>query len=90
MAKAFGTLIRAGGTIEPIEGHGATFSLEELQRCVGGYIEVVRVQDKEKAAYLIVNEEGLILQLPLNPIASEIAQQRIVGDAVLVERRMLE
>jgi hypothetical protein len=42
-------------------------SLEELQKFVGGYIEVVRCRD---GSQLIVNDRGLLDQLPLNETAT--------------------
>ena len=65
------------------------FSLEELQKLVGGYIELVPVGKK----YLVVNEEGRILDLPLNVNASALVAPYgydcIVGDAVLTEKRWI-
>jgi hypothetical protein len=55
--------------------------LEDYQRAVGGYIETVTIDDRHA---LIANEEGLIHRLPINPLASAIAQRPIVGDVVLV------
>lgn len=48
---------------------------------VEGYIEVVKA---ETGGNLIVNEEGLLMNLPFNPIATMLAEQFIVGPAVLV------
>lgn len=56
-------------------------SLKEAQEAVGGFVEVLPVQDGQ----LLVNEEGLILSLPSNPTASEIAGQPIVGNALLLK-----
>tara|TARA_B100000214_G_C23954340_1_gene622021 strand:- start:1287 stop:1511 length:225 start_codon:yes stop_codon:yes gene_type:complete len=56
-------------------------SLEEAQKAVGGFVEVLPVQDGQ----LLVNEEGLILSLPSNPSASQIAGQPIVGNALLLK-----
>ena len=38
----------------------------------------------EKKLVLIVNEEGLIISLPVNQMASEIANQVVVGDVIEV------
>ena len=54
--------------------------LGPLQRAVGGLIEVVHLQ----SSIMIVNQEGLILDLPLNPMASNIAGMPILGDVVLL------
>ena len=55
--------------------------LEDYQRAVGGYIETVTLDDRHD---LIANEEGLIQRLPLNILASAIAQRPLVGDVVIV------
>jgi hypothetical protein len=68
--------------IKPIEIEG---SLEELQGLVGGYIEVVQVPGCcGPSMILIVDEDGLAKDLPHNPAASNIVNQKIVGPAVLM------
>ena len=57
-------------------------TLEALQKAVGGYIETVRLRVDN--AVMIVNEEGLLLGLPYNTIASGFAGQSIVGTAIIV------
>ena len=61
--------------------NGTDFSLEELQSIVGGYIEIVHLDDDE--FIMVVNEEGRLLGLPSNHDASSIAWQPIVGTALL-------
>lgn len=57
-------------------------TLEALQRSVAGFIETVTlVQDR---AVMIVNEEGVLLGLPVNVIASAVANTQIVGTAIVV------
>lgn len=53
--------------------------LERLQDIVGGYIERIAAGGTD----MIVNEEGLLLGLRLNLLASAFAEQTIVGNAVL-------
>ena len=64
--------------------------LEGLQGVVGGYIEALRLPD---GRYLIINENGRMEGLPLNPLATTIATiafegavMRIVGDVILCRR----
>lgn len=72
---------------------GREFRLEEIQRYVGGYIEVVRLTDDQ---IMIVNEEGKFTK-GYNQIATAIAHlhqaisQRdyIAGDAVICPSKML-
>ena len=61
-------LIRSTGheaTVRPTSGK--YFSLEELQRYVGGYIEIVALPGGKS---LIVNEEGKLQNLPPNEQAT--------------------
>jgi len=71
-------LLKASGEILP---NVSINTLKEMQELVGGYIEFVYT---EKKIVLIVNEEGLIISLPVNQMASEIADQVIVGDVIEV------
>mgnify|MGYP003666885145 FL=1 len=56
-------------------------TLEEAQKEVGGMVEMIRLPDGQ----LLVNEEGYIKQLALNPTASEIVGHNIVGNALLLK-----
>jgi len=55
-------------------------SLESLQQAIGAPIEVVSLPDGHK---LLVNEDGRSKGLPYNTLASALADQPVVGDAVL-------
>lgn len=57
-------------------------TLEALQKAVGGYIETLTLIPGK--AVMIVNEEGRLLGLTLNPAASALAGVRIVGPALIV------
>lgn len=73
--------------------NGSTFELEELQEVVGGYIEIVRLND---GRVIIVNEDGLSLNLPVNIEATNILRrdhsttQYIVGTAIVCDADMVE
>ncbi|QDP66717.1 MAG: hypothetical protein Unbinned1446contig1005_38 [Prokaryotic dsDNA virus sp.] len=56
--------------------------LETLQKAVGGYIAYMPSIDAN-ISRLIVNEEGLLMRLPRNPLASYLAGTVVVGDVVL-------
>ena len=71
-------LLKSSGEILP---NVSISTLKEMQELVGGYIEFVYT---EKKLVLIVNEEGLIISLPVNQMASEVADQVIVGDVIEV------
>jgi hypothetical protein len=74
------TLMKADG--EVVDDYDVS-SLDKLQEAVGGYIEIVTI-DKEMC--LIVNEEGLIMNLKKNMWASLISNRNIVGDVLFMKR----
>lgn len=73
--------------------NGTTFELEEMQKIVGGYIEIIRLKD---GRIIIVNEEGLPQGLPVNIEATNILRrdhsttQYIVGNAIVCDADMVE
>ncbi|MGN1156869.1 MAG: DUF3846 domain-containing protein, partial [Agathobacter sp.] len=73
--------------------NGRTFELEEMQKIVGGYIEIVHLND---GRLMIVNEEGLLHGLPVNIEATNILRryhsttQYIVGNAIVCDSYMIE
>ena len=73
--------------------NGTTFELEEMQEIVGGYIEIIRLND---GRIIIVNEEGLLQGLPVNIEATNILRrdhsttQYIVGNAIVCDAEMVE
>lgn len=78
-------LIKADTTLEAIRpDNGTDFTLSELHKYIGGYIEIVRVDEKY---VLVVDEEGRLKNKPINKFASKIANQVIVGDAVLCKSK---
>jgi len=72
-----------------------SWSLKKLQEYVGGYIsQPIKLEDGRT---MIVNEEGLLIGLPYNKDATELAQGKmggvsispddyIVGNAVVFEK----
>lgn len=57
-------------------------TLKEAQDIVGGYVEMVIDNDKMQ---LMVDEEGLLKNLPFNPEASKMADRHIVGNALVLK-----
>ena len=53
-------------SVKPTQG--TTFTLEELQSTVGGFIEIVTTYDNR---WMVINEEGKLNGLPYNPAATE-------------------
>lgn len=59
-------------------------TLKKQQDFVGGYIEYVYLENHN--SIMIVNEEGLLQNLPFNAEASIIANRAIVGNVILAKR----
>ena len=66
---------------------GRTPTLDWLQKQVGGYIEVAGVCLRGKLR-MVVNEEGLLQELPLNTTATDLysGTSNIVGPAVVLKQ----
>jgi hypothetical protein len=85
-------LYRADGTQETVAPKNKKyFRLAELQALVGGYIEMVFLND---GRIMVVNEEGKIDGLPVNVRATEIIRRcgredAIVGDALVCESKLI-
>jgi hypothetical protein len=61
-------------------------TLEQAQEFVGGYVEMVpRLRDRQ----VLVNEEGLMRQLPLNEFVSEMVGYPIVGNAIVLQKEAM-
>lgn len=70
---------------------------KSLQEVVGGYIEIVRPKGLHHPYCMIVDEEGVLKQKPLNRIGSELYNfenqgnnSPIVGDIVIVKEVELD
>lgn len=80
------TLYKVDGSKEPLTLTKKT-RLETLQKLVGGYIEVININGKD----LILNEEGIILELPMNPWSQYLTFKTVwegqwfCGDLVLID-----
>lgn len=75
------TLIKSTGEeiiVSPTKGKH--FTLKELQSYVGGYIETLPVATSQ---LMVVNEEGKLLNLPINKRATEIAIENCVIDVIV-------
>lgn len=69
--------------VEPKEG--SEYFLKELQEYVGGYIEVYPVGGK----MAVFNEEGRIMGLPVNPLASDYVGFMLVGNVLIIDRKRI-
>jgi hypothetical protein len=82
------TLYKTDGTIEEVKPRsGKEFELEELQKIVGGYIELVRTVDGDA---MVINELGKVNKMDLNILATRLYRfgrhDPIVGPALVVSR----
>lgn len=84
------TIIRVDGTEEELKDT----SLKGMQGAVGGYIQVVEMDD---GRCLVMNEEGKLYGLPMNPKATILLRTKtgcfpndyIAGDAIIVTNQEL-
>lgn len=75
------TLIKSTGEeIEISPAAGKHYKLKELQQLVGGYIETLPVATDQ---LMIVNEEGKLMNLPINKRATEIAIENCILDVIV-------
>ena len=91
-------LIKTTGDIVDVEpAQGPAFSLAELQAFVGGYIEAIRGSHEFGPSldwWMILNEDGKRLELPINVWATLIlhtlggaSDDYVVGDVLLATGR---
>lgn len=92
--KIMAEIIKANGERESIEPkNGKDFKLDELREIVNGWVEVVWLPNDK---IMIVNEDGKLLDLPINQEATTIYQKTfgfndmIVGDVLLCDANQVE
>jgi hypothetical protein len=77
-------LIQPDGTTQEVQPQGKHFTLQYLQRLVGGYVQFIRLAD---GWWLAVDEDGKLKRLPINAQATVMAALSgdfIVGTAVVL------
>lgn len=82
-------IIKTNGETEHTEpSNGSVFTLEELQKAVGGYIQIIPITTGEQSGRLmVVDEEGkLKTDAQLNTEASRTAGQQIVGQVIIIDK----
>ena len=71
----------SGEEIDVRPKNGEFFELEEMQKFVGGWVEILPISGNR---YMVVNEEGRLLELPLNQKATDIFRlEPIVGNVLV-------
>lgn len=85
------TFIRADGITQKVKPKdGKSFSLDELQKFVGGFIEIVPT--KKAGKVLVIDDEGkLKTGAKRNALATELYDgfSAIVGNALLVDEDLI-
>ena len=77
-------------TVKEIQSKNDDPSLSDAQKIVGGYVEVVQVND----GILIIDEEGKLKDKPVNEVASKMYADKygdadiIVGDAIYIPHKI--
>ena len=71
---------KADGSSESVAPEGKTFTLTQMQKIVGGLIEIVRLKD---GTCLIINEEGKLVGLDYNAAATKLAREVLYGDYIV-------
>ena len=77
-------------TVKEIQSKEDSPSLSDAQKFVGGWVEVVQVND----GILIIDEEGKLKDKPVNEVASKMYADKygdediIVGDAIYIPHKI--
>jgi hypothetical protein len=76
------------GYAKTIHNETDKMTLEQLQKLVGGYIQIVPLGEDQ----MVINEEGKLLGLPYNETATDIMKEKyegttdyIAGDAIILK-----
>ena len=91
MSKA--KLYKTDGTIlEVVPANGTDFQLDELQKMVGGYIEIIPAGEGK---IMVLDDEGKLKGKPVNDAATMIFMQAgyydiIAGDALVCDDEMVK
>jgi hypothetical protein len=74
-------IIKTDGTREPFHSENAYPTLDEIQAAVGGDVQMVPMEDGKE---IWCNEEGKIIGLPVNHLATKIWIQSYGATDVIV------
>lgn len=89
MKETKAILYKIDGSKEPLILQAKT-RLETLQKLVDGYIEIIHINGND----IVLNEEGRLLKLPINPSSYEIGKNSIWeneifrGNIIVIEGRL--
>lgn len=84
-------VIKTDGTMDALyPKNNKVFTLEEQKSVVGGYIEIVQLTEDY---LMVINEEGRLLNLPINVIATRVyrasrnTEDFIVGNVLICSNK---
>jgi hypothetical protein len=87
-------VIKTDGTKDALQPkNNKVFTLEELKSVVGGYIEIVQLTEDY---LMVINEEGKLLDLPINVVATRVYRASrntddfIVGNVLICSNKEIE
>jgi hypothetical protein len=89
-------IISPSGDRTPVSpANGKDFQLEELQKAIDGYIEVVRIKRNGRDAIMIVDEDGISKKLVPNPRATALyvmsgGKRPIYGTVLICSPRQIK
>lgn len=100
MLKPVAKLIKSDGWVYPCEPKdGKAFTYDELRMAVDGMVHIVRPKSYH-GVVMVINEEGKVLGLPPNKLATDIwqdgaepgsprMQDAVVGDVIVCHESQL-
>ena len=75
-------------TVEP--SNGSSYSMEELQVFVGGYVQQIPSALASNGVEVWANEDGTLIGLAPNPVASAVAGVELVGTVLFTAAGRVE
>lgn len=89
-------ILKTDGTLHDLKGEDpkGRLTLEQMQKCVGGYVRVVKLRGDKMQ--MVVDEDGAWKNIPVNRAATEMYRRNtgymgevIKGDVILCDYRSL-
>lgn len=86
--KDYALLLKPEGPVKKLYPKGKYFTLKELQKAVGGNIEIYPYRDSKHI--ILVNEEGALLGLQYNINALDTLDIDVLGNVLIVPKAIFE
>ena len=83
-------LLSENYTYKVVKPENSKFTLEELQKLVGGYIEVYPTRLLSPMAVFLCDEEGLLKKRKFNNLFYDVFGETAVGNVLVVPKKVLE